>query len=113
MAPKKKHARRTVRKHVARTTAPVAVAAPPAPPPVVHAAPAPPDKQMKSIWYMVGLVLAAMGALIFATGIYLAVEPPGARIAMSHLQPDLWWGAVMFVVGGVFIFTHRNKTHAV
>jgi hypothetical protein len=70
------------------------------------------EKQMKSIWFMVGLVLLTMGGLIFLTGIYYFIEPSQTPTAMSHLQPDLWWGAVMALAGGTFVFTHRNKTHA-
>jgi hypothetical protein len=113
MATRKKQTRRTVRKRATRKATPTAAATPVTQPPVVEAAPPIVERQMKSIWYMVGLVLTSMGALIFLTGIYLAFDPSSVKVAMGHLQPDLWWGAVMLVVGSVFIFTHRNKTHEV
>ncbi len=113
MAKKKSAPRRKARKP-ARRPVPATVAAPvPQPAPVQAAPAASAVGQMKSIWYMVGLVLLAMGGLIFATGVYLLIEPSSTMTSMSHLQPDLWWGAVMVVFGGIFVVTHRNKTHAV
>jgi len=113
MAKKRNVVRRTVRKPVAHTAplaaAPVPVPAQMAPQPVA----APAEKQMKSIWYLVGLVLTSMGALILLTGIYLVISPPATPVAMGHMQPDIWWGALMVLAGGTFVWTHRNKTHAV
>ncbi len=65
---------------------------------------------MKSIWYLVGLVLGTMGVIIFLQGLYalLAGHPDTTVLGRSH--PDLWWGGVMIVVGLLFILVHRNSS---
>jgi len=63
---------------------------------------------MKSIWYLVGLMLMAMGVLVLAGGIGDLVSPPAHATVLAHLRPNLWWGAVMFVAGAVFFLTHRK-----
>ncbi len=68
-------------------------------------------KQMKSIWYLVGLMLLAMGAIITLTGAYHLVSPPETSKVMGHLHPDLWWGMLMVVVGLIFFFGGRNRGH--
>jgi len=68
------------------------------------------EKKMKPIWYMVGLVLLSMGTIIFLAGIYYLVNPPPVRTTTAHLQPNIWWGALMMAVGGFFVFTNRKAT---
>ncbi len=63
---------------------------------------------MKSIWYLVGLMLMAMGALVLAGGVGDLASPPAHATVLAHLRPNLWWGAVMVVAGAVFFFTHRK-----
>ncbi len=67
--------------------------------------------RMKSIWYLVGMMLLAMGAVITATGIYLAVNPPAVHTVLGETQPDLWWGVVMLAAGAAFFFGGRNRKH--
>jgi len=102
-------ARKPTRRAV-RHAAPAPVAALPPIPPAIMPAPGAPVKKMKSIWYMVGLVLLTIGAVIFLTGIYNLIDPPVVTTAMGHLQPDLWWGGLMVVAGLIFVMTHRNST---
>jgi len=63
---------------------------------------------MKSIWYLVGLLLMAMGLLVLAGGIGDLVSPPASLTVLAHLRPNLWWGGVMLVAGAVFFLTHRR-----
>ena len=63
---------------------------------------------MKSIWYLVGLMLAVMGLLVLAGGIGDLLAPPARTTVLAHLRPNLWWGAVMLVAGAVFFLTHRK-----
>ena len=84
-----------------------------APPPVatpVEPAVVSPEKKMKTIWYIVGLVLLSMVAIICLAGIYYLMSPSPLRTATAHLYPDIWWGAVMMGVGGLFLFTNRKAT---
>jgi hypothetical protein len=64
--------------------------------------------EMKSIWYLVGLMLLVMGALVLAGGVADLASPPAHATVMAHLRPNLWWGAVMMVAGAVFFLTHRK-----
>jgi hypothetical protein len=113
MATKKKAARRPTRKQNRRNPVPAPIAAPVQESVPAQPAPVLPEKQMKSIWFMVGLVLLTMGGLVFVTGVYYVFSPSPTPTAMSHLQPDLWWGGIMVLAGGIFVLTHRGKTHAV
>ncbi len=65
---------------------------------------------MKSIWYFVGLLLTALGAVITLSGIYLLVYPPAEPKVLSNLHPDLWWGLFMLVFGLAFTLINRGKT---
>jgi hypothetical protein len=64
--------------------------------------------EMKSIWYLVGLMLLAMGALVLAGGIGDLISPPAHATVLARLRPNLWWGAVMMIAGAVFFLSHRK-----
>jgi hypothetical protein len=63
---------------------------------------------MKPIWYFVGLILLSMGSVVLLAGLYILVVSKEAHTALGQLHPNIWWGAIMVVVGGVFFFLHRN-----
>jgi len=65
---------------------------------------------MKSIWYFVGLLLTAMGAIITISGIYSLIHPPAEPKMLSNLHPDIWWGLFMLVFGLFFALFNRGKT---
>ena len=64
--------------------------------------------QMKPIWYFVGIMLLSMGGVIFLTGLYLLIAGVQPHTILGESQPDIWWGAVMMVAGGVFYFFNRT-----
>ncbi len=68
-------------------------------------------KEMKSIWYLVGLMLLAMGAIITISGAYHLANPPATTTVLGDLHPDFWWGLIMVVVGAIFFFGGRNRGH--
>jgi FtsH-binding integral membrane protein len=69
-------------------------------------------KEMKPIWYFVGLMLSAMGVVVLIAGIANYLSPPARETVLFRLHPELWWGMVMIVVGLVFFFMNRKpKTH--
>ena len=57
------------------------------------------------IWYFIGLLLLVYGVIILAAGIYQISHPP--ETAMSDLHPAAWWGALMTVMGAVYVYLHR------
>lgn len=68
------------------------------------------QKRMKSIWYLVGLMLLVMGALVAIAGVIELFNPATERTVLAELHPNLWWGAVMLVAGALFYFTQRKRS---
>jgi FtsH-binding integral membrane protein len=65
-------------------------------------------KEMKPIWYFVGLMLSAMGAVVLIAGVANYLSPPARQTILSQLHPELWWGVVMIAVGLLFFFLNRK-----
>ena len=68
------------------------------------------SSEMKSIWYLVGLLLIAIGVVITASGIYHFIDPPATPPVLFSLHPDLWWGLVMMIAGAIFFFGARRSS---
>jgi FtsH-binding integral membrane protein len=65
--------------------------------------------QMKSIWYLVGLMLLAMGAVITVAGIVQYLDPESVHTVLSELHPSLWWGLIMLASGALFAVAGKNR----
>jgi hypothetical protein len=63
---------------------------------------------MKPIWYFVGLILLVIGSIILITGLYFLVSPPEINPVLGELYPNIWWGALMVVVGFIYVFKNKN-----
>jgi hypothetical protein len=63
---------------------------------------------MKPIWYFVGLILLIMGGLILITGIINLSSPSEHISVLSELHPNIWWGAIMIVVGLIYVLKNKN-----
>jgi hypothetical protein len=63
---------------------------------------------MKPIWYFVGLILLVIGAILLITGIYLLVSPSETQPVLGELYPNIWWGALMVIIGFVFVMKNKN-----
>ena len=59
------------------------------------------NKTPISVWFFTGVLVAFYGVVILAYGLSTLGEPLPAR-AMARLHPDIWWGAVMLVVGAFY-----------
>jgi hypothetical protein len=55
-----------------------------------------------SIWFFIGVSLAVNGAIICATGIYELMSPPEHQVVLYNLHANVWWGAILFILGGFF-----------
>jgi len=55
-----------------------------------------------SIWFFIGISLAVNGAIICGTGIYELVSPPATPVVLSNLHANIWWGAVLLILGLFF-----------
>ncbi len=61
---------------------------------------------MKSIWYLVGLILMSMGVIIFIAGL-VSSEPQ--KVVLAELRTNVWWGLVM-VAGGLILYLTNRKS---
>jgi hypothetical protein len=59
------------------------------------------------VWFFVGLLLAIYGALIEVSGVLEYSNPPNTVLAELHAP--VWWGAIMMVVGAIYILANRPK----
>lgn len=65
-------------------------------------------QKMKPIWFFIGLVMLSIGGLVFIAGIYYMVVPSKTTTVLQHVHPNLWWGALMLIVGSIFLIITRN-----
>ncbi len=63
---------------------------------------------MKPIWYFVGLILFVMGMLLIIAGLISLSSPPEFKPILYDLYPNIWWGAIMMIVGLVYIIRNRK-----
>lgn len=54
------------------------------------------------VWFFVGALLLVYGAIIFATGIYEIANPPVNKVVLYDLRANVWWGAVLLILGVFF-----------
>jgi hypothetical protein len=61
-----------------------------------------------SIWFFTGISLAVNGFIILATGLYELASPPPAehQVVLGNLHANVWWGALLLVVGLFFSIRH-------
>ena len=55
-----------------------------------------------SIWFFIGVSLAVNGAVICGTGVYELVYPPENRVVLYELHANVWWGALLLILGVFF-----------
>jgi hypothetical protein len=68
---------------------------------------------MVSIWFFIGISLAGNGALILAAGIYELLYPPvNPGVVLFHLHANVWWGAILFLIGLLYCFKFAPKKTA-
>ena len=65
---------------------------------------------MISIWFFIGLSLLVNGALILGAGVYQLMNPPeNPGVVLFNLHANVWWGAILFVVGLIYCLTFRPR----
>jgi len=55
--------------------------------------------QRIEIWFFIGLLLFVYGLLITGAGVYHVIYPPDQQVALRELHSDIWWGALLLIVG--------------
>ena len=63
--------------------------------------------RMVPVWFFVGVILLIYGVLILATGLYEFSHPPATVLADLH--PAVWWGALLTIVGGVYVYLYLPR----
>jgi hypothetical protein len=57
-----------------------------------------------SIWFFIGISLFVNGLLILGAGISEVFYPPQNPVVLFQLHANVWWGAVLFLLGVVYCF---------
>jgi hypothetical protein len=57
-----------------------------------------------SIWFFIGLSLLVNGILILGAGVYQLSHPPDHEVVLLNLHANIWWGAVLSVIGAGYCF---------
>jgi len=67
--------------------------------------------EMVSIWFLIGLLLAAYGLIIVAAGVYQYFVPPAVTPVLANLHAGLWWGLFILALGCFYCWRfHPGKT---
>jgi hypothetical protein len=64
---------------------------------------------LRTIWYLVGIVIVIMGLLVLLAGFIDVLSPSPHETVLAHLHPGIWWGIIMVVTGGIFLFSNKGK----
>jgi hypothetical protein len=59
------------------------------------------------VWFFVGVMLLAYGVLILGSGLSEWSNPP--HTVLSELHAPVWWGAILTVVGAIYVIAFRPK----
>jgi drug/metabolite transporter (DMT)-like permease len=59
-------------------------------------------QELISIWTWCGALVAVYGVLLVGMGVYYVFYPETQTVT-AHLNPSLWWGAVMVVSGATLL----------
>ncbi len=52
-----------------------------------------------SIWFFIGVLLTAYGAIVLSYGIWELVTGNLANVVLSRLHAPVWWGALLLMLG--------------
>ena len=63
--------------------------------------------RMIPVWFFVGVILLIYGLLVLGTGLYELSHP--SSTVLANLHPALWWGGVLTIVGGIYVYVHMPK----
>jgi hypothetical protein len=64
-----------------------------------------------SIWFFIGVSLLVNGILIAGAGVWEVVHPPANPVVLFHLHANLWWGALLLMLGLVYCIRFAPARH--
>ncbi len=56
-----------------------------------------------SIWFFVGVLLLVYGLMILGYGL-LHMSQPTPGIVLGEMHIDVWWGALLSIVGALYTY---------
>jgi hypothetical protein len=62
-----------------------------------------------SIWFFIGLLLDAYGALILGAGLWGLARPPAHPVQLAFLHAGIWWGGLLLILGLVYTFKFKPR----
>jgi len=65
------------------------------------------EKQQISIWYFIGLLVLVYGVLIVGAGVGELISPPDNPRVLQELHVGIWWGALLVIIGGMYVYFFR------
>ncbi len=74
------------------------------------------DDHQVPIWFFIGGLLLIYGVIIVAVGIYSLFSPTSIQLKLKaanpdaawfFFHPDIWWGAVLTVLGAFYFVRFR------
>src|SRR5262249_52387212 len=60
-----------------------------------------------SIWYLRGPVIFVWGVFFRGGGVQQMLPPPANPVALADLHVGVWWGALLVVLGAVYVYFFR------
>jgi hypothetical protein len=69
------------------------------------------EKQI-SIWFFIGSLILLYGVLILGAGIQEVLSPPANPLVLAELHVGIWWGALLIVLGGIYVYIFRPGRRA-
>ncbi len=65
-------------------------------------------KEEISIWFFIGICLLFNGVVIMGAGFYeWFFNPPAVPVVLYHLHANVWWGAILGVLGLIYCVRFR------
>ena len=55
-----------------------------------------------SIWFFVGVSLLVNGVLTLGAGVWEVIYPPANPVVLFRLHANVWWGAVLLLLGVIY-----------
>jgi FtsH-binding integral membrane protein len=65
-----------------------------------------------SIWFFIGLSLLVNGILITGAGIWELISPPENRVVLFQYHANVWWGALLLLLGLLYCVRFSPKRQA-
>lgn len=64
-------------------------------------------RNMISIWFFIGVLVLVYGLIILGAGLFEG--PEHRKVVLAELRVDLWWGALLTIVGAFYTVRFRPR----